>query len=245
MEFFCVQSSLWERTTKVSSVWTTFGIVHNKVISHGREWKRNSGLTNNERGDWEEVTNKIDGQWRHLLDNDEDTTYPRQWLGFYVKGEEDPAFDFQHANNSTPECLQWYNLTLPLPVQCFMIGIYSRCLREWVRSIQDQVPFIRLRIFILIVALRRRGRKRRLLSFMTWWPLWDGTRTNGDGLMEATFFIILRKMVVTLSTICTHVPQVRQTNGKAASRFSFSLKIVGGILCILSGTRKCILGRWS
>jgi hypothetical protein len=60
------------------------------------------------------------------LDVDDDTTYPRQWLGFYVEGEEDPAFIFECESDFVPECLQWHNLTLPLPVQCYTVGILLR-----------------------------------------------------------------------------------------------------------------------
>ena len=35
------------------------------------------------------MTKKISEQWRNLLEEDEDIAYPRQWLGFYEKDEED------------------------------------------------------------------------------------------------------------------------------------------------------------
>lgn len=88
-------------------------------------------LTNLEKDDQEDLTNTIVGQWHHLLDTDEDTADARQWLGFYEEGEEDPTFVFRCDTNFTPECLQWHNVTLPLPVQCFMVGTHSLCLREW------------------------------------------------------------------------------------------------------------------
>ena len=30
--------------------------------------------------------------WRNLLEDDTDVTHPRQWVGFYKDGEEDPEF---------------------------------------------------------------------------------------------------------------------------------------------------------
>ena len=36
---------------------------------------------------------------------DEDIAYLGQWLGYYVEGEEDPAFVFQCESDFTAECL--------------------------------------------------------------------------------------------------------------------------------------------
>lgn len=86
--------------------------------------QKKSSLINTELEDWEELINKISGQWRHLLDTDKDTAGR-----YYVNGEENPAFVFQCDSDFTPECLQWHNLMLPLPVQCFTVGTHSRYLR--------------------------------------------------------------------------------------------------------------------
>ena len=73
-------------------------------------------LQTSDREDWVEMTNMISEQWRNLLEDNEDTAYPGQWLGFYTKGEEDPVCVFQCEEGFTPECLQWYNATLPFPM---------------------------------------------------------------------------------------------------------------------------------
>ena len=41
-------------------------------------------LTNTELEDWEELTNKISGQWCQLLEIDEDTADVGQWLGYLL-----------------------------------------------------------------------------------------------------------------------------------------------------------------
>ena len=90
--------------------------------------QRKFKLTDLERGDWEEVTDEISRYWRHLLITEEDTTYAGQWVGLYVGMEEDPALVIRCGEEFTPECMQRKVLTLPLPVQCYMVGTHSRCL---------------------------------------------------------------------------------------------------------------------
>ena len=90
-------------------------------------------LGNSEKDDWAELTNKVGEQWRNLLEADEDTAYPRQWLGFYMKDVEDPVCVFQCEEGFTPECLQWHNATLPFPMQCYTVGTHSICLSVWER----------------------------------------------------------------------------------------------------------------
>ena len=38
---------------------------------------------------------------------------------------------FRCDKDFTPECIQWYSVTLPFPVQCYTVGKHSRCLRLW------------------------------------------------------------------------------------------------------------------
>ena len=38
------------------------------------------------------LTPKFMRMWRNLLEDDTDVTHPRQWVGFYKDGEEDPEF---------------------------------------------------------------------------------------------------------------------------------------------------------
>lgn len=37
--------------------------------------------------------------------------------------KEDPTFVFESENNFTLECLQWYNITLPIMLQCYSVGL--------------------------------------------------------------------------------------------------------------------------
>lgn len=89
-----------------------------------RQMHERFNLTPIEVGDWEELTNKIFGHWCHLLDVDLDTTHPGQWIGFYVNDEEELTFVFRSATDFAPQCMQWHNLTLPLLVQCFVVGTH-------------------------------------------------------------------------------------------------------------------------
>ena len=38
-------------------------------------------LESREEEDWKEITDKIAGPWRHLLENDSDITLPGKWIG--------------------------------------------------------------------------------------------------------------------------------------------------------------------
>ena len=79
------------------------------------------------------ITSKLADKWRHLLEEDADTTHPGQWLGLYVGKEDDPAFVVQCTNEFVPPQWQLQRVTLPLPTQCFTVGTYSRCLNEWAK----------------------------------------------------------------------------------------------------------------
>lgn len=78
-----------------------------------------------------DLMNKVSDQWRYLLESDNGHVLPGQWLGFYENGEEDPTVVFRCDRDFTPKCLQWYNATLPFPVQCYMVGKHYRYLRLW------------------------------------------------------------------------------------------------------------------
>ena len=88
-------------------------------------------LTDGDNGDWTTLTNKLSEKWRSLLEKDKDETYQGEWLGFYIEGREDPITVLQCVADYTPPCMQAHHLTLPVPMQCYTVGIYSRCLREW------------------------------------------------------------------------------------------------------------------
>jgi hypothetical protein len=88
-------------------------------------------LSSMEEGEWLEVIDNVSGQWRQLLETEEDPAYPGQWVDFYKDEKSDPAFILRCATVYTPILLQRYNIFHPLPVQCFTIGKHSRCLRTW------------------------------------------------------------------------------------------------------------------
>ena len=48
-----------------------------------------------------------------------------------MKDEEDLVCIFLCELDFALECLQWHKLTLPFPIQCYMAGTHSRCLRVW------------------------------------------------------------------------------------------------------------------
>ena len=74
---------------------------------------------------------KLGDKWRPMLEKDEDTSYRRQWLGFYMGREEDLAFVIQCMPKIMPQCLRIQHIVIPLLVQCFKVGTYSRCLNGW------------------------------------------------------------------------------------------------------------------
>ena len=94
-----------------------------------------------EFGDWFKLTGKIVEQWRHNLEGDVDATHPRQWIGFYINGEEDATFVMKCVTDFSPQCMQLHNLSMPLHVQCFTVGTHSRCLREWEKPTSEWVGF--------------------------------------------------------------------------------------------------------
>jgi hypothetical protein len=124
------------------------------------------GLMDTESGDWEEMTEKLSDQWRHLLETDEDTAYAGQWLGLYVDGKEDPAIVFRCDKDFTPECLKWYTVTLPFPVQCYTVGTYSRCLREWEQPLGEMEGFFhKVKIIHTNRGPKKEGEKEPIIFF--------------------------------------------------------------------------------
>ena len=49
-----------------------------------------------------EVIDKVSGQWRQLLETEEDPAYPGQLVGFYEDEESDATFILCCATNFTP-----------------------------------------------------------------------------------------------------------------------------------------------
>ena len=120
-----------------------------------------------DQADWVELTNKIFEQWRNLLEEDEDTAYPAQWLGYYEKDEEDPVHVFQCKEGFTPECLQWHYATFPFPVQCYTMGTHSRCLIPWERPLGEiEGYFHKVKIIHTNRGPKKKGKKKELVSSM-------------------------------------------------------------------------------
>ena len=124
-------------------------------------------LTNTDQGDWDEVTNKISEQWCNLLEGDEDIAYPGQWLGFYLKDEEDPVCVFQCKMDFKPECLQCHNATLPFPMQCYTIGTHSRCLSVWERPLGELEGYFHIKVKVIHTdrGPKKEGEKEKIIFF--------------------------------------------------------------------------------
>ena len=75
--------------------------------------------------------------WRAILDDDLNTTYAGTWVGLYGEGREDPIFVVQCTSEFTPLCLQYLNVSLPIPAPYFTVGTHSRCLMAWERPVGD------------------------------------------------------------------------------------------------------------
>ena len=96
------------------------GIANNKL-----------NLTQTELGDWILITSKLSDKWRHLLDEDKDTTHPCQWIRLYVWEEEDHVFVVQIANEFFLLNDNYKGYLFSLRAQYFTVGTYSRCINEW------------------------------------------------------------------------------------------------------------------
>ena len=152
------------------------------------------------------------GQWRHLLEDDPDTTHFGQWIGFY-KDKEVPTFVLQLLTGFTPPCMRLHHLLMPLQVQCFMVGTHFQCLSEWEIPTKDMVGFFHE--VIIIHTTRGQKKMKKSTSFMANRPLLARTRIIGVGYRVIVFLIIPRNLEETLSSTGTWGPQIQWTNGKA------------------------------
>lgn len=98
-------------------------------------------LTPMKVGDWAMIMDKIYGKWRHLLDEDSNTTSSGQWVGVYIDRGEYPTFVLNCVNEFAPSCMQLHHLSMSVPLQCFTVGTYSRCIREWESPVGYMVGF--------------------------------------------------------------------------------------------------------
>jgi hypothetical protein len=62
----------------VDDIWGT----ENRTFLLWDKAQEKFNLTPIAAGNWNMLTNKILGQWRHLLEADPDITHPKQWIGF-------------------------------------------------------------------------------------------------------------------------------------------------------------------
>lgn len=106
--------------------------------------------------------NKILGQWQHLLEADPDINYPRQWIGFYKDGVEDPIFILQCLIGFTPPCMRLHHFSMPPRIQCFMVGTHFRCLSGWANPTRDMVGFFH---DVKIIHTNRRQNKKKKSFF--------------------------------------------------------------------------------
>ena len=112
------------------------------------------------------LVDKIADKWRCLLEDNEDTTYQGEWVGFYVDGEDDPALVLRCEVEYAPTCMQLHHLVMPLPVQCFTVGTHSRCLREWEKPEGELVGFFHeAKIIQTHRGPKREGDKEQLTFF--------------------------------------------------------------------------------
>ena len=117
---------LYKNIQFVSDIWDS---EQQNILTWNRVQKK-FNLTSTEACDWEELMNKISGQWHHLLDtNWTPPTRPLDWV--LVDDEEDLVFIVQCIIDFAQPCMKLHQLFLQLPAQCFTVGTHSQCLREW------------------------------------------------------------------------------------------------------------------
>ena len=121
----------------VDDVWDS----EQRVFLSWNSAQRKFNLTLVEEDDWTIITGKLSEKWRHRLEEDSNTAYQGQWVGFCTEGEGDPALVIHCTNEFAPTYMQLHHLSLQIPVQCYTVGTYSRCFREWENPVGDIVGF--------------------------------------------------------------------------------------------------------
>lgn len=116
-----------------------------------------------------------------------DTTHLGQWIGFYVDGGDDPGFVLQCINDFAPTRLQLHHLYMPLPVQCFTIGNYSRCLREWENPMEEMLGFFHeVKLIYTTRGPKKDGDREEINFFYGKQAPLVGTRTDGHCFLNHT-----------------------------------------------------------
>ena len=84
------------------------------------------------------------------------------------------------------------NTSMHLPVQCYMMGIYSGCLSTWEKPIGEMEGlFHEVKIIHTTIGQKKKGKRISHFSMAKRPPL-DGTRTRGIGLKVVAFLTIKR-----------------------------------------------------
>ena len=135
-------------------------------------------------GDWIMLINKLAEEWRPVLENNSDTTYGGQWVGFfYVVGKEDPIFVLKCTRDFMPQCLQFQHLVMPLTAQCFTVGTTHDASMNSIKLPGKWMAFfLKLESFIPLDNKWRRGKKKKSQPFTVKQLLLDGTQLGSDGL---------------------------------------------------------------
>jgi hypothetical protein len=117
-------------TSKVFNMLMTSGIATYNNSSHGMTQKRNFTFHQGRKGIGKRSQIRF-------LDNGETflkktRILPTREMDWILHGiGRGPNICFRSDNDPNPPfCLQWHNVTLPLPAQCFTVSTHSRCLTE-------------------------------------------------------------------------------------------------------------------
>lgn len=128
-------------------------------------------------------------------------------------------FVVQCVTDFAPHCMQIQHLSLPLMVQCFMVGTHSQCLREWENPIGNMTSFFhKVKIIYTNRGPKKDGEKEDFFFLMVKWAPSVGTRTIAGGLTEAVFLTIPLRWGESLLSIGTWERLRQRINGKATSR---------------------------
>ena len=102
------------------------------------------------------------------MEEDSDTVYQGQWVGFYNEVEGDLALVIHCMNEFAPTCMQLHHLLLPIPVQCCTVGTYSRCHKEWKNPVGSIVGFFH-KVKIIHTTQKKKVSEKKLGYFTGKW----------------------------------------------------------------------------
>ena len=160
---------------------------------------------------------KLSEKWRHWLEEDSDTVYQGQWVGFYNEVEGDLALVIHCTNEFAPTCMQLHHLSLPIPVQCCTVGTYSRCHKEWENPVGSIVGFFH-KVKIIHTTQKKKVSEKKLGYFTGKWLPWVGTPTGGAGPTGTNFLITPQSLAEKYLVVGTLELRAWRKNGKVTSR---------------------------